>query len=630
MSPASIILALFLLLSLLPLGWNKVDTALHASLIYGLGALLAILLALSWKELTTQEFNWRKKFSLSNLIRISALALALTFAISKFTSPIQNFGWSEVAVLIGGVGIFFIIQSWKDAERKKLLAVILILGVISALFGLAQYLYRPESRIAGPFFVTEFASSYWPNAFATLLLMVWPLALMLQKRVIKILSLTIFLTALLLTFSRAALLVLIMQLMILAYIERKTLFAFVQKRTFSSSIKTLVATLLATLLLTGGLHTIRPLINTHETNGFVKKITFAGSESQTSIGERFDFMMSALELTWQHPFLGSGPFSFRYIYPKIQKDFLAISDHPHNWFLKIGLEEGIPALLLFMLLIVGVMGSQIFQKEKESKDCVPSTILLLSLSGSLLHSLADYNMNFLTNQMIFWIVLGVAVSPMYVKKWPQKDNNSHSITVFSGLVAIMICATVASIGYEGYLSFTKKNFERMQFSRNYFLEMSGDALQKNDLASAKKYASIQVQKNPYDAFAWNMLGQIAEREASEASFGSRSQNSATALHYYEKAVQLDPANFFNLYYDYIRLARAMNRTDTAAYADIAAAARKWLTAYPEKIKQNIHYTAQTSNPGHAAALAKQLGEMKLALRIQRALRDFHRSRPAKT
>lgn len=616
MSLRSIILALFLGLTLLPQGWNKVDTALHGTLIYGLGALIVALLFLSWKELSTCEFDWRKRFSLANGVRISAILLALWFVIAKISSPIQNFGWSEVVMMISGIGIFFMVQTWKEEEQKKLLKVILALGCVSALFGLAQYLYRPESRIAGPFFVSEFASNYWPNAFATFLLAMWPLSFLLQRRVWRVAALTIFYSALLLTFSRAAFLVLCVQLVILAFVHRKTLLALKMRKIFTSEIKTLLIIAACTLVVTGGLHTLRPMVNSHETNSFLKKATFAGTEQQTSFQERFDFMKGAIMLIRKHPLTGSGPFSFRFIYPTIQKDFLAIADHPHNWYLKIGLEEGIPALIFFLLLIGGVTGKLVQEQLKEKTSNGVEVILLLSISGPLLHALADYNMNFMTNQIVFWTVFGIAASKIYIKKWPQKNHDKHGITLFSGIIAVMICATTASIGYEMYLSLTK-NFEHMQFPRNYFLEMSGDAMKKNNLPLAQKYAITQTLKNPYDAFGWNMLGQIYEKN----------MKNAEALMAHEKAIKADPANFFNFYRDYFRMAKVMKVTDTEGYADVKNKALGLLLAYPAKVKANIHYTAQTSNAQDGAALAKELGDMKLALKIQRALRDFRLSRP---
>ncbi len=616
MSLRSIILALFLGLTLLPQGWNKVDTALHGTLIYGLGALLVALLFLSWKELSASEFDWRKKLSLANGVRVSAIALALWFVSAKISSPIQNFGWSEVVMMTSGIGIFFIVQTWKEEEQKKLLKVMLVLGIVSALFGLVQYLYRPESRIAGPFFVSEFTSSYWPNAFGTFLLSMWPLSFMLQKKAWKIISVVICISALLLTFSRAAFLVLCLQLVILAFTQRKTLFSFNIKKIFTSQIKTFLLISVCVLALTGGLHALRPMINSHETNSFLKKATFAGTEQQTSFQERFDFMKGAIQLMPKHPIFGSGPFSFRFVYPTIQRDFLAIADHPHSWYLKIGLEEGIPALIFFLVLIGGVFGRLMQEQNREKTGSSMEVILLLSVSGTLLHSLADYNMNFMTNQIVFWIILGMAASKIYIKKWPQKSHHRHGITLFSGIVAVMICATTASIGYEMYLSLTK-NFERMQFSRNYFLEMSGDAMKKNTLPLAEKYATLQTQKNPYDAFAWDMLGQINEKN----------RKNKEAIIAYEKAIKANPANFFNFYRDYFRIARAMNILNTEAYRDMKNQALGLLLAYPAKVKANIHYTAQTSNAQDGAMLAKELGDIKLALKIQRALRDFRLSRP---
>lgn len=630
MSLRTTILALFFGLTLLPLGWNKVDVASHGTMIYGLGVVLVLLLILTWKELSGEGFGGRTK----NIMYGAGILLALCFAISFAKSPIQNFGWSEVMVMVGGLGIFFLVSLWKKEEQRKLLFVFLGLGLLASLLGLAQYLYRGESRIAGPFYAMQYISNYWPNAFATFLLTVWPLALLLQKKYLRLAAITVLLSALILTFSRAAFLVLIGQIVILTYINRTKIRAIFTHKTVLEKLKnplfkSIAIALAATLILTFAFQAVRPLINSHQTNSFIQKATFAGTEQQTSFQERFDFMNGAIRLMKTHPLTGSGPFSFRFIYPTIQKDFLAIADHPHNWYLKIGLEEGIPALLLFLtflsvivysnkkiLLSATVFETHTTPQRSEGADFDPvfiKIIIFIALLGPLAHALADFNMNFLSNQILFWTLLASFASTADAKKLLKKPHQSHP-TVFATLVAIMICATVVSIASEAYFSATKQ-FTRMHYSRNYFLEMSGDALGKNDSAGAENYIQSYIKQNPYDAAGWHQYGKILETEHDN-------RLNEDTLYAYQKAVQLDPANDFRYYLDYFRFANALNLAETATYQDFKTKAFTFLIAYPAKVKTNIHFTAQSSNAPDAISLARLLNDIPLSLRIKRALRSF--------
>ena len=120
MSIRVIILALFFAVGLLPQGWNKFDTTLHASLLYGLGAMLMALLFLSWKDICAQYRESWKKWSTSVVVKISTILLSVLLVLAYVFSPIQNFGWSEVMVMIVGMGLFTIVQTFSEKERREI------------------------------------------------------------------------------------------------------------------------------------------------------------------------------------------------------------------------------------------------------------------------------------------------------------------------------------------------------------------------------------------------------------------------------------------------------------------------------------------------------------------------------
>lgn len=631
MSPRVILLALFFTLTLLPQGWNKFDNTNHALLIYALGATLLALLFLSWRQLWNEKFERVKKISAENLIKIASLLLPILLVTSFAFSPIQNLGWSEVMVMAASVAIFIIAQTFSEKEKKSLLRIFLALATICAIAGFWQYLTRIEPRIAGPMFDAAWKAHYWPNAFALMLLMCWPLALHLNitramtirhallgrisfpeitiplGQILKALLISILLSALLLTFSRMAFLVLIIQITAYCWFIRREFF---QKKTLIF----LATTLFLTLTITATLHMIRAANTNTPANDFTNKITFSGTEQQTSLIERRDFMLGTLRLIPQHPWLGSGPFSFRFIYPKIQQDFLAISDHPHNWYLKIALEEGIPALLIFLVLIGAVLyphRNLLTESSITEQNTVSlPAILTLSVLGALIHNLADYNMNFLSNQILFWIILACLVQASDQRQ-DEKQQYNRSKKIWPLVVAIAIVLISSSLLIEGYYSFTKQ-YEKMRFPRSYFFEEARYAVtEKGDFTEGISLLEHHLSLNPFDAFAWNYLGHVQEYIDRNA-----------ALKSYEQAIKSDPANFFNFYLDYVKLAKKMKKTDTENYKFFTKKAITFLEKYPEKIRNNIHYTAKTANSGYAIELARLLGERKILLQLEKELRRY--------
>lgn len=621
MSIRVIILALFFAVGLLPQGWNKFDNTLHASLLYGLGALLMALLFLSWKEICAQYTTSLKKWSVSMVVKWSTILLAVLLLLAYVFSPIQNLGWSEVMVMIAGLGIFTVVQTFSEKEQRDLLHIVLSLAVVSALIGFGQYLFRSENRIAGPLYESLYKANYWPNAFALMLLMCWPLALTISHKV-KSLAAGIMISALVLTFSRAAFLVLICQLVIGAWFLRNDLAAlFTFKKLSPETRKTwfnVLITLLVAVILTITLHTARAYTSSSGTNSFVKKAQFSGTEQQTSFVERWQFMRGALQLIPNHPLLGSGPFSFRFIYPQIQPDFLAVSDHPHNWYLKIALEEGIPALIVFLILLGAIFFSR--RDLLNQHGVTNSVIFLLALIGPLVHNLADYNMNFLTNQMLFWIFLGFFFSSATRTASDEGGHQMHSpslsVSVFPiwpSIVAVSITLVSVALLVEGINSLTHR-YDQMHFVRSYWYGEARYAVTQADTSKGITLMEQHLSLNPYDAFAWNYLGQIEEYV-----------NPNEALKSYGNAIKSDPANFFNFYVDYVKLAQKMKKTNTDAYKFYAQKALDFLRTYPEKVTSNLHFTAQTSNVKSAIELAKLLGDLKLSLKIQRAIRSQKRA-----
>lgn len=364
----------------------------------------------------------------------------------------------------------------------------------------------------------------------------------------------------------------------------------------------LLLSLVLVIGLVVGFHGWRTALHPASTNSFSTKASFAGTERQTSFTERAQFMSGAVRLALEKPWFGQGPFSFRFVYPRLQSDFLAVSDHPHNWYLKLAMEQGIPVAILFAILLVSVLWSRRSLLSHETLN--PSSFLLVAVLGVLAHNVADYNMNFLTNQVAFWGVLGL-LSASGVSVGKNGKRRWWGTITFIGILLV-----AGSLLFEGYFS-TTRQYDRMAFPRSLFLNQARGEAAQGKVQEAIGTAKHHLELNPNDAYAWEFLGRTLERNDPRG-----------ALEAYRKAIETDPANDFGFYVRYVELARMLGTADIPSYTDIISQTRALLESYPALAEANVHYTAQSGNARSAAELATLLGEGDLAKRIEAARKKW--------
>jgi len=130
-------------------------------------------------------------------------------------------------------------------------------------------------------------------------------------------------------------------LMILAFFQRFSL-----KKAISATL--LVTTLIALTFATSQNFSTRVLEAVNE----MKTYQSTSESSRTSLGMRFDWWQNSVELIKQKPILGHGTGSFAAAQEKLIKDTKTKpTDNPHNEYLLIGVQVGIPALVVFIAIL---------------------------------------------------------------------------------------------------------------------------------------------------------------------------------------------------------------------------------------------------------------------------------------
>ena len=188
------------------------------------------------------------------------------------------------------------------------------------------------------------------------------------------------------------------------------------------------------------------------------------------------------------------------------------------------------------------------------------------------------------------------------------------------MIFAVACMIAASTAYEGYINYKLRSaiddsfFKSSQFPRDYWLNSARNQAEKNPEESEKKVL-YHLQLNPYDAFGWNFLGHLQQRQ----------KHLDEAHNSFLKAVQNNPANFFAFYGDWLKAANILGKS-SPENAMLKEKAVQFLQNYPEKVRLNVHYTAQSSNPDYAIELAQILGKTELAKKIREAQKVVHNSK----
>ncbi|MBT6069000.1 O-antigen ligase family protein [Candidatus Peregrinibacteria bacterium] len=377
-----------------------------------------------------------------------------------------NVGIMGIGSLYAGVILVFLGYSLgKDkAHVERLFKVLSFSVLLSIVIGFVAYFSGAFERFAGSFNNFLEPWSAFPNAFGDFLILIMPLTLYLIEKKKKRLkgrgwkkiwgkvwaawpevTFVASVAALILTESQGVYLVAIVLLVALL------LRAVVLKL----GVNRLVAMVLIGVVLAVGSMYLKEYFDTDYREG----VAMAGEmvdgemvggdvidgeafENVSSVNKRLEHFKVGFELMTEAPLLGFGPGSYPYISaPKVS--LLNTAEHPHNLFLKIGVENGALALGAFIIFLGIAFGRSVyslFRKLDPIKELV-----CFSLGAFLLHHMIDFNLNFTSVSFVFFILIGVLIVEK-TKKWKRLHvKNSHFVNHFllCGLGIVLVIFSIA-------------------------------------------------------------------------------------------------------------------------------------------------------------------------------------------
>ncbi|MFA7685632.1 MAG: O-antigen ligase family protein [Candidatus Gracilibacteria bacterium] len=550
---------------------------------YGAEYPLVILFGVLILFLAVKEFeNKREKVFLEPLfLGIFFLAISVSF----YFSHTKNYGLSEVMAFSSMVPFYLLYAHKKNDWSEKFLKVITVGLFLSVIIGFVFYFFYADVRAFGPFFNIFYHANKWPNAFALFMLMSWPILLIMHKEkftAFRVLGLAFVLGLFILIYSRGALIVLGGQMLLLLFYYFKRI-----------RIK-MILIFLSVVVLSIGVFTLANYIRElqYQTIDVEEKATFGNGESLTSFQERRDFWEGSVKLIEQEPVFGWGPFSFRYAYNGIQETFLGNSDHPHNIFLKIGVENGLVALGAFVFFLITVLVTVVKRFPKLSqirKDFV--YLIFVAIAGAFAHSMIDYNFNFMANLLLLFSLL-IVIRSSVAEKVTKERRSFLSLAVALVIIVFAlyegIILVLSQVANPAFLSYSF-------YPRNYYLSTAEKDLEKNNFGEALGLLSHETGLNSLDAQA-NYLEGVAYCDKDFQSY-----NVLVCKNNFGEALALNPLNDFIYYRDYIRLLapNSLSPNDKA----VIEKAKSLLENYFEYVKANVHFTAYTQNVEAAYEIA---------------------------
>lgn len=537
------------------------------------------------------------------------LLMAAWCAVALIASSTRNYGLDEL-LRTGSLSLIFLWacrHRYREAFMRRFFTAVAAVTAAACAIGAAVYLLQPVNRFVGTFFDARFHTDYWPNAWAEYLLIAWPLILgamlVARNRVAKIVllaSLGAALGAIALSYSRGAVVALIGQavvLVIVATLHRK----HIQWR--SAIIRVLVAVAIAMLAFIAS-NALRAEF--HDVQDVSDKITFTADEGTSSVDERRQFWEQSLHLALLRPITGWGPYSFRFVQPRLQEHVLATSDHPHNVFLKLAMEQGIPAALIFGAFLLFLLVPQVIffvRHDSLSPDHWLRALALVAALGVIAHNLIDYNLQFVGVVAPLFILLG-CIAQTRVHKPSRRANAKRGVEIVTAICLLVIALSegrylvLSSIGRHaetaGNYDLALKQYERAEneiFSRDMYLSEAAILARRSQNEGARASLQKYLALNAEDARAWKMLGDIslAESDAVEA------QNA------YMQAMLLGGMNDLSITHGLLR--SLLLKGGSGATFVVKEDVDRRLVAFADGIERNAHFIALSHNVEEFLAVA---------------------------
>lgn len=411
----------FGLLLLGPLALGAVEPWAIFSLEAGAGLLFIVWIASRFFS-NDLSVNWIPLFS-PMLVFAALVVFQIVTGRTAYRYATFSSGLLYVAY---GLLCFLTVQCLQRTSQVKILAISFsAYGLAVATFGLFQglgsngKLYWLRTPSGGSWIYGPYVNH---NHYAGLMEMLVPIPLVLSLtshgrswlRKAAVVASAVMATTIFLAGSRGGMIAFICELILLSCIliwQRSS-----GSNSFSSK---LTLALFAVLFLSflgwvGGHEAIDRLVNVESTR------------HEITSGLRLAIDRDLLKMFPHRPFLGWGLGTFEYVYPQFRSFYTSYYiDEAHNDYLQLLIELGAAGFItmIWLLVLVFRLASQKLRNWHNDTNGAVALAALLGVTGILVHSLVDFNLQVPANAAIFYVLCTIAaIEPRFGSFRPPRRD----------------------------------------------------------------------------------------------------------------------------------------------------------------------------------------------------------------
>lgn len=150
---------------------------------------------------------------------------------------------------------------------------------------------------------------------------------------------------------------------------------------------------------------------------------------------RFSIYRDSLHLFLEHPILGSGLGTFPHVYPAFRSFYTSQTvNHAHNDYLELLTDTGLLGFGAGMWFVVTAVRRAVRKARTWSADVNGAVALaaLIGISGILVHSLVDFNLQIPANAMLFYVLGAIGAMDTHFRNRRREHRHPSTVEVHSG------------------------------------------------------------------------------------------------------------------------------------------------------------------------------------------------------
>ncbi|HMJ48436.1 MAG TPA: O-antigen ligase family protein [Ferruginibacter sp.] len=241
--------------------------------------------------------------------------------------------------------------------------------------------------------------------------------------------------------------------------------------------------------------------NSFSTSVKQRALSLAGSANDSSevtnnATERVRIWNKTLDMIKDKPVLGVGPGNWKVVIPSYGTEGLVwangnfVPDRPHNEYLRVAAETGVPAAILYfgMWVLTGIIAFKIIIGNASRERKIPAILMLSGLAAFATDCMFSFPTERIEHSLYTILMAGIILG-LYSNQYPKQGVPSQAKKWYTWLLIFIAVINI-------FMAYKKYNFEvSMNLAKGF--ESEARYTEEIDAAEAGKSAFVTIDPNGY-------------------------------------------------------------------------------------------------------------------------------------